>query len=446
MKKIFLLLVTLTCTVLSQATSTYNFKGIAKDDIITSDGLIEDKEYSGVAYPTVSKPSGTTTLHVSIAGMDGLEMTYSNTADKSHLLIFRENYMQADGKNVVLRFTNVEIGDTITLRVSAKSSTASAVFSAISGAAGPDQTVTDAGSMHDVIFYANANTVEIQETYGGFLIEEAVISPYLCEPWEHIDTLAMCQYDTLHWRNKVINGETIGMFYYADTLKMKDRDCDSLYKAFISVYPVYLMYIVDSIPQGDTAYYDAANNIYLPIGETAYTFQTMMGCDSIHHYVIRYECSDSAHVEDITPISATIQWIPNPEVNEYTICVYTSGTLVAKYIADSLGNSVEVAHMPPFRMRRDTTQSSTEFYVLTLNTLSADTYYDYTIDGTNRYAQQIYHEAGTFHTKEATEGCDPIPANNPNRAQKILLNGHVFIIRGGQLYDITGQHHTSRAE
>ena len=176
MKKFFLFAAAAIAAMTVNA-KVYNFAGITADQI-TTDGTKGTYTMDGVEIPSVSQPDGVD-INVTLAGQDGLVINYTQSAGKSkdNILKFAENYMQADGKNVILTFSNVTPGQTISLVVSAKGST-DAVFTALSGATGSDQTVTKIDKVADYVtvsFTALSDKVEIKETAGGYRIVSATV-------------------------------------------------------------------------------------------------------------------------------------------------------------------------------------------------------------------------------------------------------------------------------
>ena len=176
MKKFFLFAAAALAALTVNA-KVYNFAGITANQI-TTDGTIGTYSMDGVDVPSVSQPDGVD-INVTLAGLDGLVINYTQSAGKSkeNILKFAEKYMQADGKNVILTFSGVTPGDQISLVVAAKGST-DANFTALNGATGSDQTATKIEKVEDYItvsFIAISDLVQIKETAGGFRIVSATV-------------------------------------------------------------------------------------------------------------------------------------------------------------------------------------------------------------------------------------------------------------------------------
>lgn len=156
----------------------YNFAGITADKI-TTDGSLGTYTLDGVDVPSISATAATD-VNCTIAGMDDMVINYKNSSDKNNILKFGGDFLQADGKNVILTFTNVSIGDEIVLLVSAKGST-DAVFEALNGCvadANNPATVAKANGLDEYVevkFTAIASEVQIKETAGGYRIITATV-------------------------------------------------------------------------------------------------------------------------------------------------------------------------------------------------------------------------------------------------------------------------------
>lgn len=149
----------------------------------------------------------------------------------------------------------------------------------------------------------------------------------------------------------------------------------------------------------------------------------------------------ASEVGDITESTATLKWLRDSSVVEYTISIFTTDkSLYARYKVDSDGNATEVPLSLPHKIRKDSTSSSTDFFVLTIKNLTIKTSYIYEITGVDRNAEQVYHEVGSFRTVDPYEALEPIEADDPQRTiRKILLDGQILILRGEDIYTVQGQ-------
>ena len=178
MKKIFTFAVAV-CAAMALNAETYNFGGITADQI-TTDGTKGTYTMDGVEIPSVSA-TAEVDINCTISTMPNLVINYKNSGDKANILKLAADYMQTDGKNVILTFSNVAIGANIELLVSAKGTTAS-IFTALEGcisATGADYTVTKketTAEYETITFMATASSVRIKETAGGYRIISATIN------------------------------------------------------------------------------------------------------------------------------------------------------------------------------------------------------------------------------------------------------------------------------
>ena len=159
----------------SVSAEVISFAGVTAADI-TTDGTIGTYTMGEAEVPSVSQPDGVD-INVKLAGRPNLVINYTQSAGKTkdNILKFAAEYMQADGKNVILTFSNVKVGSVIELTVKAKGSTAS-VFEAFEGAVADasNPASVDNTDFAVVKFTAVASTVKIKETAGGYRISQAV--------------------------------------------------------------------------------------------------------------------------------------------------------------------------------------------------------------------------------------------------------------------------------
>lgn len=168
-------------------------------------------------------------------------------------------------------------------------------------------------------------------------------------------------------------------------------------------------------------------------------YASMEAYQAIYGYAFAFKLiMGFSDVKETTATTATIMWIPDPAVTLYTIDVYQATTPVAHYEVDGSGHVLSSSLPAIYRMRKDTTTGSDDYFVLTIADLNAGTDYNYVITGTDNQNVPIYHEEGSFTTTEDQQAIfDPI-ADDPNKVTKILRNNQIFILRGDKVYTITG--------
>ena len=201
MKKFFLFAAAAVAAMTVNAT-VLDFAGITADKIsvdaqgakstYTMDAGTEKEQ----VIPSVNYTSTVGALmNVSIAGMNNFGIQYKNGSEtkdghKDNILKFADAYMQADGKNVVMTFSGLQMDDYIILAVSAKGKDA-AVFaspdeSATADPSNPASVAKDDGEKL-VKFYANGSAVQLKETGGGFRVTKIYINEEPGQGFENAD-------------------------------------------------------------------------------------------------------------------------------------------------------------------------------------------------------------------------------------------------------------------
>ena len=179
----------------------------------------------------------------------------------------------------------------------------------------------------------------------------------------------------------------------------------------------YLLNTVLSVPQ-------ASVEAYLAIDGYRNSFKEIIGF---------------SEVTDITATTAKIEWIPNPDVTQYIISVYTSDSLFAQYIVDGEGNVTDTIKSAMVAKIRKKKLDSRETFTISIGGLTANTTYSYFIDGTNEQQQNIYHEQGHFQTANVDEGLFDFMATEQERVQKTIIDGKMVILRGDHVFDVQGK-------
>lgn len=144
-------------------------------------------------------------------------------------------------------------------------------------------------------------------------------------------------------------------------------------------------------------------------------------------------------VEELKSTSAEIKWKPAKDVVQYTIDVYSESTLIARYLID--GEGKEISHQRLAAIHKaDTTVNTTEFFVITVDQLTENSMYTYTVHGINNTNEQVYQDNGAFKTKAKDEdGIEQITNDQLPMTNKFLRNGMLFIERNGRFYSPSGQ-------
>lgn len=151
------------------------------------------------------------------------------------------------------------------------------------------------------------------------------------------------------------------------------------------------------------------------------------------------EITGFSEVTDITATTAKIEWIPNPDVTQYIISVYTSDTLFAQYIVDGEGNVTDTVKSAMVAKIRKKKLDSRETFTISIGGLTANTTYSYSIEGRDEQQQTIYHEEGHFQTADMDEGLFDFIATEQEQVRKTVMDGKMVILRGDHVFDVQGK-------
>lgn len=148
-----------------------------------------------------------------------------------------------------------------------------------------------------------------------------------------------------------------------------------------------------------------------------------------------------SEVEDITPASVVIKWLTDEEVAQYTIKIFKDLQPIVQYTVDAEGHMTGSQRFAPsvYHLPMDSTTSSTDYFVLTVNDLEAGTDYTYKVEGSNTSSAPVYHEEGAFRTEEWPEGIETPALKEGEKGRLFLRNGQVFILRDDKIYTLQGQ-------
>ena len=187
---------------------------------------------------------------------------------------------------------------------------------------------------------------------------------------------------------------------------------------------------------GEDAFYDISNRAILNV-----PVASIDAYKAITGYALRFFkiAGITSSVEEVTSSSASIKWHTDPDVTQYKVEVYKARDIIAYYVINSEGKITTSQRYAPsiHRMRKDTTTSTTEFIVLTMEDLEAGSEYSYNIVGTNASNVAVYREVGEFATPFA-EGLDPVTNDQSPMTNKVIRDGQLFILKNGRAYTLTG--------
>lgn len=195
MKKIFLFAAAVVAAMTINAEvydlSTMNF---AQTDLTVTGGEISDN--ASKSYFEVKNKAGET-VEMSIAQLPNIKFSYTNSAVKTAFKVYyitegvnAKGKVQLDGNQRDITFTNVKVGDFITLYVNSKGDTGAQFAdgdkgTAFTGAVAANASAAGIGSAlpgksnetdaYEIKVQAIASTVVIRETAGGYILHKIVI-------------------------------------------------------------------------------------------------------------------------------------------------------------------------------------------------------------------------------------------------------------------------------
>lgn len=152
--------------------------------------------------------------------------------------------------------------------------------------------------------------------------------------------------------------------------------------------------------------------------------------------------TEASNVMDITDTSALLTWFPDVRVWHYEVKLYKNSILEQQFLVDENGKIISSQQFAPsiYRQKMDTTNSSTDYFVISLGNLTPSSEYEYTIEGVDTQNAPIYQSNGTFTTLSGEEGLFDITSDDPRKqARKILYNGQIYILRREKVYTVTGE-------
>ena len=149
-----------------------------------------------------------------------------------------------------------------------------------------------------------------------------------------------------------------------------------------------------------------------------------------------------SNVKDTTATTATITWVPEPDVVQYTVSIYLQDALYAQYIVDGNGQVTDTVVQPSAliaKMRKKKLDSS-ETFTISIGGLKPSTNYSYDVTGYNAASEAVYQETGYFTTSpKDEEGIDQISNDQSPMTNKVIEDGRLLILRGDKVFTIIGQ-------
>lgn len=152
--------------------------------------------------------------------------------------------------------------------------------------------------------------------------------------------------------------------------------------------------------------------------------------------------AEASNVMDITDTSALLTWFPDVRVWRYEVKLCKNSTLKQQFLVNENGEIISQQQFVPsiYHQKKDTTNSSTDYFVISLNGLEPSTDYTYTVEGVDAQNSPIYQSNGSFTTLSGEEGLFEAIADEPRKqAKKIIKEGNLYILRpDGTIFNATG--------
>lgn len=192
-----------------------------------------------------------------------------------------------------------------------------------------------------------------------------------------------------------------------------------------------------------------------------YNIHVQVPCDNLEDYEtdavwgsFKYlECVGAEKTETngkvlVTPRDndADITWPTNSNADTYTILITQDGTEICSLVFNADGQLTRIAFAAPARngeqRRTPAALLTQDGYRFTVTGLSSGTQYAYAIDAKDAKSNTLNTYKGTFTTTGGATDVDDIPATNEildsGTPRKVILDGQVYILRGGKTYTLTG--------
>lgn len=181
MKKLLFMATALVAALTINA-QTYDFAAltIAESDLTVTNGTVTTE-----SDKLVIKNNAGETVNLSIAQIPNVTFSYKNSGEKNAFKLTSGKYIQMDGDQRDVTFSNMTVGTTITLTVASKGSTPnsfedSSKGNGLTGCVWVSGNKTQDGKgaelvFEDITIQAIASTVTIRCTAGGYCLSKIVI-------------------------------------------------------------------------------------------------------------------------------------------------------------------------------------------------------------------------------------------------------------------------------
>ncbi|MCQ2339917.1 MAG: leucine-rich repeat domain-containing protein [Paludibacteraceae bacterium] len=137
--------------------------------------------------------------------------------------------------------------------------------------------------------------------------------------------------------------------------------------------------------------------------------------------------------------NVTITWPANDDAAEYKLVITKDGIVFCTLTFNAQGQLTGIAFAPNRAGSRmlDAAVMTATGWQFTVTGLDQASKYGYTIDALNASKQSIKHYEGEFATDGYTS-LEWVTSDKIQSVNKMLLDGHLYILRDGNLYNATG--------
>ncbi len=174
--------------------------------------------------------------------------------------------------------------------------------------------------------------------------------------------------------------------------------------------------------------------------EQAYGWDTFANIQCITSEEV--ETSDNSIIVTPSESEVTFTWPSNSNANAYTLEITKDGVVFCTLTFNANGQLMTIAFAPSKDRNNahapQAAQATVNGWQFTVTGLNEGSNYAYTMTVTDNSGTELQTYNGTFRTL-GTTALDNINAADAAPVQKILRNGQVFILRGNEVYTVTGQ-------
>ena len=136
--------------------------------------------------------------------------------------------------------------------------------------------------------------------------------------------------------------------------------------------------------------------------------------------------------------SADVTWLTISNANTYELIIRDKdGNVVCSIIFDAEGHAQSVNHYAP-SLDKSSQQAQTNDFAYTVTGLTSNTDYNFILVAKDDDDKVVTTYSGSFRTKGSTQSIEDIHVDS-DKPVKVLMDGHIYILRGEHVYDVGGK-------